>query len=97
MDYSMLVSLFLLSFLMFMLVVLMYIKTAVKKEINRVKLGLMVRFVMAYARDIYKLDDRQPEDRVHRVMRVMNNFSKDWNVNINYNKWKVESRIRKLL
>ncbi|MGM0381229.1 MAG: hypothetical protein ACQEP7_04520 [bacterium] len=97
MSSSMMVSLFILSFLIFMVMVLIYIKRAVGTELKKVRVPLLIKFAIAYASDVYNINKKPPGHRVKKVMDVMEYFEKEWNLSFNYNRWKMESRIRKQL
>ncbi|MFB6346811.1 MAG: hypothetical protein ABEK50_13790 [bacterium] len=94
MDSVMMLSLVILAFLIFMIVVLMYINRAAKQEINKVKLQMLVRFSVELCDEMYSLDELNPEDRVDKAFKVLENVIDDWQIDLDYNKYKIKSKLR---
>lgn len=94
MDPTMVLSLVILAFLIFMVVVLMYINRAAKEEIKKVKLKMLVRFSTELCEEMYSMEKLSSEDRVEKSFRVLKNIVDDWNIDLDYNKFKLKSHLR---
>lgn len=97
MGSSMVLSLVILAFLIFMVVVLMYINRAAKQEINKVKLQMLIRFSAELCDEMYTMEEHEPEDRVDKAFKVLQNIVEDWNIDLDYNQFKLKSKLRNYL
>jgi hypothetical protein len=94
-PYTML-SLVIFAFLIFMVVVLMYIKQAAEEEMNNVKLQMLIRFSVELCEEMYNLDEHEPEERVDKAVRMLEKVINDWDIELEYNTIKIKSKLRKL-
>lgn len=97
MSWIWLFSLVILAFLIFMMVVLLYINKAVKDEINKVQKQLLTQFSIEYAEELYDLERQSTEDTVGKIMNVMEQIKRDWNLKVEYNKYRRENKIRNMV
>lgn len=95
MSSTMMLSLVVLAFLIFMVIVLMYINRAAKEEINKAKLKMLLRFSVELSEQMYNLDQHEPEARVEKAVKVLENIINDWDLDLNYNEFKIKSKLRK--
>jgi hypothetical protein len=94
-PYTML-SLVIFAFLIFMVVVLMYIKRAAEEEMNSVKLQMLIRFSVELCEEMYNLDEHEPEERVDKAVHMLEKVINDWDIELEYNTIKIKSKLRKL-
>ena len=94
MGSTMMLSLVVLAFLIFMVIVLMYINNAAKQEINKVKLQMLVRFAVELSEEMYNIDEYNPEDRVDKGFKVLEDIIDDWDIDLDYDRFKLKSKLR---
>jgi len=97
MSWMWLFSLVILAFLIFMVVVLLYINKAVKDEINSVQKQLLTQFSIEYAEELYDQEHQPVGEAVGNVMEVMERIEQDWGLDVDYDKFRRENKIRKTL
>lgn len=95
MGSTMMLSLVVLAFLIFMVIVLLYISRAAKEEIKKVKLQMLLRFSVELSEEMYNLDEHDPEERVDKGMKILERIMDDWGIDLDYNEFKVKSKLRK--